>query len=305
MAERHGVRRAFTLIELLVVIAIIAILIGLLLPAVQKVREAAARIQCRNNLKQIALALHLHHDTYNCFPTNGGPAPGQQNLISTNVGPMFGWWGLGKPNVPPQWQTGSWAYSILPFVEQQNAVTRDDQSVVVKTYLCPTRGRRMPQDVPAVDPVYPSLWYVNLSGRNPWGKTDYACNWYVIVNRWPAGGAPAVGSPTRFAMIADGTSNTILTGEKAMEPRAYDTGGWYFDEPIFAGGHSGSNRCGTVIVQDTQARGLVPFNWGGPHTGGAQFAMADGSVRALPFGLEPSIVWALMTPAGGEVAAVD
>ena len=84
--------------------------------------------------------------------------------------------------------------------------------------------------------------------------------------------------------------------------RAYNTGGWWFDEPIFTGGSSGTGRKGTVVVRDTQAGAdTVPFNWGGPHTGGAQFVMADGSVRTLRFGPEPSLVMALMTPDGGEV----
>jgi prepilin-type N-terminal cleavage/methylation domain-containing protein/prepilin-type processing-associated H-X9-DG protein len=291
-------RQAFTLIELLVVIAIIAVLIGLLLPAVQKVREAAARIQCCNNLHQIGLALLNHHDAQGVFPTNGGPAPGQVNHYAT----IGGWWGFADPKALPGTQPAAWTYALLPYLEQQNIVIRDDQAAVVKTYLCPGRGRRMPQDVPATDAIYPGVWYTDLTGRNPWAKTDYACNWYVIVNRWWAGGCPLIGPPMSIDRIKDGTSNTLLVGEKAMEPRAYNTGGWYFDEPIFTGGSAGTARKGTVVVQDTQARAYtVPFNWGGPHTGGAQFVMADGSVRTLRFGLEPSLVMALMTPDGGEV----
>jgi prepilin-type N-terminal cleavage/methylation domain-containing protein/prepilin-type processing-associated H-X9-DG protein len=299
LPRRHP--HGFTLIELLVVIAIIAILIGLLLPAVQKVREAASRISCWNNLHQIGLALHLHHDDHDCFPTNGGPAPGQQNRIATAEGQAIEWWGFANPRALPQNQTGAWTYAILPYLEQQNAVTHDDQSVVVKTYLCPSRGRNQPQVVPAVDPIYPGVWYSTVGGRNPWGKTDYAGNWYVLVNRTWAGGCPLIGPPLRMARITDGTSNTLLVGEKAMETRAYNTGGWYFDEPIFSGGSSGTGRKGTVIVQDTQAGGSVPFNWGGPHSGGTQFVLADGSVRTLRFGLEPALVWAWMTPDGGEV----
>jgi prepilin-type N-terminal cleavage/methylation domain-containing protein len=298
---RRGRRAGFTLIELLVVIAIIAILIGLLLPAVQRVREAANVASCRNNLHQLGLALSLHHDVYNCLPTNGGPAPGQVNVINTDGG----WWGLGNRLASPQDQTGCWAYSILPFVEQQNAVNLDDQAVPVKTFLCPTRGRDQPQTVPlgGNDPVYPSAFYTVLDGRNPWAITDYAANWYVIVNRWPAGGAPVVGRPRRYRDITDGTSNTLLVGEKAMGPEGYNHGGWLFNEPIFSGGSAGTARQGTLIIGDIEAGRTFsfPWNWGAPHISGDQFLWADGSVRQLGFGLDGDLVYALLSPAGGEM----
>jgi prepilin-type N-terminal cleavage/methylation domain-containing protein len=296
-------RPGFTLIELLVVIAIIGVLIGLILPAVQKVREAANRISCWNNLHQIGLALHDHHLAHNCFPTNGGPAPGQQNRIAT----QGFWWGLGDPHAMPQSQPAAWTYSILPYLEQQNSVADDDQTVVVKNYLCPSRGRDLPQAVPAVDPLYPWVWYTSVGNRNPWGKTDYAGNMYVLVNRWWAGDCPLIGPPMRQEEITDGTSNTLLVGEKAMEPAAYNTGGWYFDEPIFSGGSLGTGRRGTLIIRDLMARGdsTVPLNWGGPHSGGCQFLVADGSVRSIRFGLDAALVMALMTPNSGEVVVGD
>src|SRR5262249_36617207 len=118
-------RRAFTLIELLVVIAIIAVLVGLILPAVQMARQAAARAQCQNNLKQIGLALQMHHDTYQFFPSSGTNGVAVPNTIS------------GSPAIGP-YQQCSWLYQILPFLEQQ-AVWSSPQTaptVPIKTYFC-------------------------------------------------------------------------------------------------------------------------------------------------------------------------
>src|SRR5712692_4256346 len=123
MAQRHKKtgprsRRAFTLIELLVVIAIIAVLIGLLLPAVQKVREAANRMSCQNNLKQIGLAVHTFQDTYGYFPTNGGT---QNSLIRINGVPAVG-------RTTP-WQGAGVLFQILPFLEQNSLYLADNTTI--------------------------------------------------------------------------------------------------------------------------------------------------------------------------------
>jgi prepilin-type N-terminal cleavage/methylation domain-containing protein/prepilin-type processing-associated H-X9-DG protein len=296
-------RCGFTLIELLVVIAIIAVLIGLLLPATQKVREAANRIRCENSLKQIGVALQSFHDVHRFFPGNGSrQAPGQpdvQTLASQH-------WGLADPSRSAREQPGPWTYSILPFLEQENAFKAEAPArynIAPLFYLCPTKGRASPQVAPDRDPFNGTPQVTR--GINPWGKSDYCANMYLCRSLEDAGGGVFLGPPLAIRHIKDGLSNTIHIGEKGLDPRAYDTGGWWYDEPIVCGGSGGVVRSGGAIYRDAEGFNYRGFPWGAAHPGGAQFLFADGHVVLLRFGTPAGVVAALLTPNGGEVVNPD
>lgn len=326
-------KRGFTLIELLVVIAIIAILIGLLLPAVQKVREAAARVQCQNNLKQIGLGFHNFESAYNAFP---------------EADTRFGAW-------------GTWQVAILPYVEQENlfrlyrnfnetepnvptagtnaqysnAINLPVTTTTIKTFTCPS------------DPN---------AGQNPFGtnrfsKHNYGVNYGNTVRRqypWtPAnctggttignsagcvswGGAPfrltAGGGGTSTVQrqtinaISDGTSNTIMAAE-FLQGLANDTRGmtWWgpgslittFNTPNTAsadliqtgGGCNNSPAQNLPCVID--AAGQNQINARSRHTGGVNAVFGDGSVRFIRNSVSITSWRALGTSQGGEVIAND
>jgi prepilin-type N-terminal cleavage/methylation domain-containing protein/prepilin-type processing-associated H-X9-DG protein len=236
-------RYAFTLIELLVVIAIIAILIALLVPAVQKVREAAARTQCINNLKQIGLAAQGYHDTKKTMPNNGSNTTAQTNWC--------------------------WAFQTLPFIEQtaifNQAMAGTYNAVPISIYNCPARGRLPFSTAGANSPGF----------NGPF--TDYRINWNSFVNDWTR--KLSLGQITN----QNGTSNTVYVGEGGMDVNEYNRNhGSNWEEVIYSGGYGGTGRGGSGIRVDAPGIGQGDW-WGSPHTGGANFCFADGSVRTINY----------------------
>jgi prepilin-type N-terminal cleavage/methylation domain-containing protein len=278
MSEKRytGNRLGFTLIELLVVIAIIAILIALLVPAVQKVREAAARTQSINNLKQIGLGVHSFHDVNKRVPYNG------RQTNQTSPVP-YSTWG-NKNNLS---RSGSWAFQILPFIEQgplanlgTGSTTPTTARVPIAVYLCPARGR-----VGAA-----------TSSTAPGPFTDYVLNAWL--NRPNDGNRNVADNNRSLVSITDGTSNTIFAGHGYLRLADYtSTSGSGWKESIWRGGYGGSARTASQLVRDgTLSQG---DRWGSPFAQGAAMCMGDGTVRFFPYTLSGTIFRRFQDPDDG------
>ncbi len=285
-------RTGFTLIELLVVIAIIAILLALLLPAVQKAREAARRTQCRNNLKQLGIALHNYHDTHNILPPQ--VISSEWDVLSPVHGFPTGWW--------------SWRARLLPMIEQSamyvgmdslkhdSVAGMDTYSAYLATslpiYRCPTdpnSEKRYTEHFPwSSGPI--SIAIANFFGIR--GSTEHV----------PGDGMfPARNIAVRFRDVTDGLSNTFMLGERAADDNAY--WGWW----SMGTGEDGEGfldfvlHCGEGLRPGLSSDPADLSHFWSVHDGGAFFMMGDGSVQFLSYSIDFGTFQALGSRNGGEV----
>lgn len=309
-------RAAFTLIELLVVIAIIAILIALLVPAVQKVREAAARTQCVNHLKQIGVAFHNHHDVFKYLPTAG-----RCNGINGTTNP-------GQVNSRADW---AWPYQILPYIDQGAAFNQptgkagDDRIIgtAVSSYHCPsTRPAKL---YSATNASF--LGWTNWNGQ--WGKTDYAGCAGTHTGATPNGNNSGVnGIVVRTGVakinlgksIQDGSSNTLMVGERRQNLlELLVQGSSYDNEPCYCTGFCNgtdseamrvavTNGTSWLTPQRNTAGGLnnqTGWSFGSNHDSGMNALFGDGSVRSIRYGVDPLLFMRVCVRDDGTTVNLD
>jgi prepilin-type N-terminal cleavage/methylation domain-containing protein/prepilin-type processing-associated H-X9-DG protein len=308
--------KAFTLIELLVVIAIIGILISLLLPAVQSAREAARRVQCVNNLKQLSLAMHNYHDANGCFPyalinTNGGRFSCMTGILPyIEQGPLFA------------------AYNTS--VGSRDVANRTSAATMVSSFLCPSMN--LPYSKP--DPFYndylaPTSYafsngskYANLySGRHKYGEPDGVVIGDATTNSGDTEDPllKIALPPITVGSVRDGSSNTYFIGEQdyALKDDFFGStttraGAYRGGQGVWAHGYprglnfsswSTFNKHTISSTADSEENGSYSFR--SQHPGGVNFAFVDGSVRFLKDSISKNIYRGLSTRSGGEVISAN
>jgi prepilin-type N-terminal cleavage/methylation domain-containing protein/prepilin-type processing-associated H-X9-DG protein len=327
--KRRPPRPAFTLIELLVVIAIIGVLIGLCLPAVQQVRESAARTQCANNLKQLALGSHNYEGVYGRLECG----------INTQIDPYYGQYYINFFGPAPDLnQSYSWNEAIMPFIEQndlfnqlilnqvnQYGIYTDSQyyncngptspgATVVKTFICPDDP--LPNQVTTYTGDNGTVYYLALS--------SYLGNAGTVSMYWTNAsldGVLYINSKVRFADITDGTSTTILFGERYHLDPTFDFlagqslqtyGGWAWANIYAMEDHCGASQApinylippGTTQDPNYYYQNTRLAAFGSGHPNGANFAFCDGSVQFLTNSLPQLTLQYLCTRAAGDLAEI-
>ncbi len=335
--RRHR-RPGFSLVELLVVVVIVSLLLTLLLPAVQGVRESANRLQCANHLKQIGVAWQMHHDAHKFLPSGG-----------------WGWDWIGDPDrgFGPQ-QPGAWAFNILPYVEE--TVVRDlgsgmsdsDKSTAnvqrvatpVPLFYCPSRRAAT---------LYPNLEQplaVNCGAVALVARLDYAANvgnpntttnpagvdpadcgalsycqcnagppslaaadsgdWSSWANTTAFNGVSYSRSTVSFRQITDGLSQTAMVGEKNMDPTQYETGTFNADnESLYSGFDNDLYKTTGFGPQQDSPTNADLYRFGSAHADAFNMVFCDGSVRQIIYEIDDSVFGALGSRSGGEIVAVS
>jgi prepilin-type N-terminal cleavage/methylation domain-containing protein len=282
-------RQGFTLIELLVVIAIIAILIALLVPAVQKVREAAARTQSTNNLKQIGLAFNSYHDAMKSLPWNG-----------TGTAYLYNGTTVGGPAIAATTFSGCWGFQILPYIDQLPLFNSKATTVGLNVYMCPGRSRQ---------PV--------STGNGPW--SDYFINAWLNDNQNGTASGPDL--KRTLVGIVDGSSNTICAGHGTIQYSQYGTTVDFTQSGnIYQGG--ATNTCRGVggatpcALNQVDGTGTTQLSWGASFSQGSLMALCDGTVRMFPYssyngtsiatgnGNATGAFAGFLTPTGGETVVL-
>jgi len=313
MRSQSPRRFAFTLIELLVVIAIIAILIGLLLPAVQKVREAASRMKCQNNLKQIGLALHGYHDVQETFP-----APRPRCPAGLEMGNAGGFTSIRWNVAPTSTESlGSWMVRILPFLEQGNitnpftgltSVAGIDAAFIsaqqqrIAMFGCPSDSRLSATGTYLGTPVGLTS-YCAVTGNDEIDGSD-ATNGAFATYTWQSGRKTA---GSKIAKFTDGTSNSLMVGERPPSTDLY-WGFWAFTdsdsllgypnrETYTVGDCSGNELFRADIVTNPKAA----CHYWSLHTGGGNWLLGDGSVRFMTYSSGLTALIDMSSVNGGEI----
>ncbi|OAI40777.1 hypothetical protein AYO40_04275 [Planctomycetaceae bacterium SCGC AG-212-D15] len=278
-------RRGFTLIELLVVIAIIGILIGLLLPAVQKVREAANRVKCSNNLKQMGLACHMHNDVFGCLPLGGITWNKTRTMLPNGAPALF------------DQQAWGWGYQILPFIEQ-DALWRNPNDLTVvgaplPIFFCPTRR---PPTLKMYtqgndNGLHAMMDYAGNGGTGAGDGMILHCNY------------PKPSKTISLATIPDGSSNTLMISEKRLQPSQYAGSQTCDDDQGWTDGWDNDTICLSnygVPMQDDHAAGSCGFQFGSAHSAGVLAVFGDGAVHPISYSIPKTVFTAICGTNDGQ-----